>query len=105
MDTLSSTDLPQFLKLIIALAVVLSLMGGLAFILKKLGLAAQIPNTRSDKRRLKIMESLPLDARRRLVIIKCDDKEHLIILGANNETVVKSDIHPVDYSSNSDQDT
>lgn len=105
MDTISSTDLPQFLKLLIALGVVISLMGGLAFILKKLGLAAQVPTTRNDKRRLKIIESLNLDARRRLVIIKCDDKEHLIILGANNETLVNSDIPPVDYSPNSDQDT
>ena len=103
MDAISP-DLPQFLKLLIALGVVLLMMGGLAFILKKLGLAAQTSTKSSDKRRLNIVESLPLDARRRLVIVKCDKTEHLVILSATGETVIAKDIPPVDYSGNSDQE-
>ena len=92
MDTVLSPELPQFLKLIFALAIVLSLMGGLAFVLKKLGLAEKAPSMRGSKRRLKFVESLPLDARRRLVLLECDDKQHLVILGAASEMLIKSDI-------------
>ncbi len=61
-------------------------------LLKKLGLATNASIKTSEKRRLKIVESLPLDPRRRLAIIKCDDKEHLVILGQNGETVIASNI-------------
>ncbi len=102
MDMISS-DIPQFLRLIIALGAVLLLMGGLAMLMKKLGLSAQTAIKSSNKKRLSIVESMPLDARRRLVIVKCDNKEHLVILSANGETVIAKDIPPVDYSPNSDQ--
>lgn len=103
MDVISP-DLPQFLKLIIALGVVILLMGGLVMVLKMLGLSSQTSVKSGDKRRLKIVESLPLDARRRAVILKCDHKEHLVILNSNGETVIENDIPAVDYSDNSNQD-
>ena len=103
MDVISP-DLPQFLKLIIALGVVILLMGGLVMVLKMLGLSSQTSVKSGDKRRLKVVESLPLDARRRAVILKCDNKEHLVILNSNGETVIENDIPAVDYSDNSNQD-
>jgi flagellar protein FliO/FliZ len=91
---MSWTELPQILRLIAALAFVVALMGGLALLLKKLGLSA--PVTPAGKRkRLKLVESLPLDARRRLVLIQRDNKQHLVILGANGETVIETDIEAV----------
>jgi flagellar protein FliO/FliZ len=99
MDTITAaSDGPQFLKMIVALVIVIGLMGGLAYVLKKLGLSNGITFKTDEKNRLKILESLPLDARRRLVIIKCDSAEHLVILGATGETVIASDITPVDSS-------
>ena len=105
MDTLGAPEFPQFLRLIFALVFVLGLMGGLAFLLKKLGLAAQTPSVRGDKKRLRMVESLPLDARRRLVLLECDEKQHLVILGATGETVIASDIPapPVDESAKADE--
>ncbi|MGH1455667.1 MAG: FliO/MopB family protein [Alphaproteobacteria bacterium] len=102
MDVISP-ELPQIVRLLIALAFVVGLMGGLAFVLKKLGLATPQSIKTTDKRRLKIVESLPLDARRRLMIIQCDGREHLIIAGNNNETIVQTDIGTVDDSKVSDQ--
>ena len=105
MDTALSPELPQFLRLILALGIVLGLMGGLAFLLKKLGLADRNICVRSGKRRLKLVESLPLDARRRLVLLQRDDKQHLVILSANGETLIESDISapPVDESLKEDE--
>ncbi len=97
MDTLSP-EIPDFLRLIIALGIVLALMGGLAFLLKKLGLSQNQLIKKTDEHRLSIIESIPLDARRRLTILKCDDEEHLVILSGDGETVIKSNITSVDGS-------
>lgn len=101
MDVTISPELPQAVRLIIALCIVFIIMGGLAFALKKLGLATNSTIKSGDKKRLKIVESIPLDARRRLVILKCDNKEHLVILGANSEIIIDNDIPSVDGSDNS----
>lgn len=95
MDTLTP-DLPQILRLIFALGFVLLLMGGLAFLIKKLGLVPETNIQSDDEKRLKIVESLPLDARRRLVIIQCDETEHLVVLNTNGETIIAQDIQAIE---------
>ncbi len=84
-------DLYDYLKFIFALIFVLSLMGGLALIAKKLGVGGDLSNI-PTKKRLKIVDVLQLDARRRAVLIKRDETEHLVILGPNGETVVETGI-------------
>lgn len=91
---METIDISQILRLIMALSLVLLLMGGLALLLKKLGLSSAQNIKQGDRRRLKIVESLPLDARRRAVILRCDEKEHLLILNANGETLVEQNIPP-----------
>jgi flagellar protein FliO/FliZ len=81
----------QFLKFIAALVFVLALMGGLALILKKINMS-RFQNGISSKRRLKIKEILPIDAKRRLALIQRDNTEHLVILSANGDTVIESGI-------------
>ena len=88
-------DLPQIVRVLAALAFIVALMGGFAFILKKLGLSDNPSGPSPKKRRLKIIESLPLDSRRRLVLLARDDKQHLVILGTSSETVIETDIEPV----------
>lgn len=82
----------QILNLIAALVFVLALMGGLALLLKKFGFAQGAVMKPGQPKRLKIVETLALDPRRRAVLIRCDDTEHLVILGPNGETVVKTDL-------------
>lgn len=94
-------ELPQFVKLVLALAIVVGLMGGLAFLLKKLGIATEARLKSGNENRLKIIESIPLDARRRLVILRRDDQDHVVILGPNSETVLETNIPAVDQSDNS----
>lgn len=85
----------DYLKFLAALVLVLGLMGGLALVLKKfnVGGAGIIP---SDKRRLKIIEALPLDPRRKAVLLSRDGVEHLVILGPAGETVVEANIQKND---------
>lgn len=83
-------DAADYIRFFAALLFVLGLMGGLAYVLKRLGLQGKVLST-GDKR-LKLLEILPLDARRRLVLIQRDDAQHLVILGTSGETVVETNI-------------
>ncbi|GJL84386.1 MAG: hypothetical protein DHS20C02_01610 [Micavibrio sp.] len=87
------SELPQILRLVLALAFVLALMGGLALLLKRFGLSTGM-KTSNGVKRLKVIEALPLDARHRAILLERDDKQHLVILGPNGETVVENDIKP-----------
>lgn len=84
-------NLHDYLKFLAALLFVLGLMGGLSLLLRRLGYggASLVP---ADKRRLKVLEILPLDARRKAVLLSRDGNEHLVILGAAGETVVETHI-------------
>ena len=98
-ETLVDGTGTQIIKAIAALIFVVGLMSGLALLLKKLGLSGALPVKQGEKR-LKIIEVLPLDARRKLAIIERDDQQHLIILGANSETVIETSISPPDNKDN-----
>jgi flagellar protein FliO/FliZ len=74
------------LKLVLALAFVLTLIGGAALIARRLGLAHVKPA--GSRRRLAVVEVLSLDARRRLVLVRRDDTEHLLLIGTPAEAVV-----------------
>lgn len=86
-------DVIDYLKFFFALIFVLALMGGLAYILKRLGLSQDGLSTLNKKdKRLKVVEALPLDAKRKAVLIQRDDQEHLVLLSASGETVVETNI-------------
>ncbi len=86
-------DAPSLFKMLFALAFVVALMGGLALLLKRLGLSGALPASKGGSR-LKLLESLPLDARRRLVLLQRDNIQHLLILGASTEIVIETGIVP-----------
>lgn len=82
-------ETPEILRFLMALIFVVSLMGGLWVILKKLGMNGGFTMQQGKKRRLKIVEILPIDVKHKAVLLRCDDKDHLVILGPNGETVVE----------------
>lgn len=85
-------SLAQILKFFFALLFVLSLMLGLTFVLRTLE-NKRFKLRSIEKKRLGISETLILDNKRKLLLIHRDDKEHLIMLGPNEETVIESRIN------------
>lgn len=85
-------DGTQIFRLIAALTFVLALMIGLNLAMRRVQNRAGIGL--GQKRRLKIVEITPLDGRRRLVLLRRDDREHLVILSTTGETVVETGIIP-----------
>jgi flagellar protein FliO/FliZ len=89
-------EITDYLKFLFALLFVLSLMGGLAYALKYFGFGGTSRMLPADKRRLKIVEVLHLDARHRASLLRRDDREHLVILGSSGETVVETNIPAIE---------
>jgi len=74
-----------------AFVLVVALIFAVAWIAKRLGLGGRIASARG-KRRLSVQEVLPLDSKRRLVLIKRDGIEHLLLIGINDDLVVEQGI-------------
>ena len=83
----------NILKFLLALIFVLGLIGAFAVLARKMGFGHRAPIRRGGVRRLEILDSLPLDPKRRLLLIRRDDVEHLVLLGGSGETVVETGIH------------
>lgn len=75
-------DFVDFARAIFALALTLGLVGLAAVALRRFGpdALARFARPRKD-RRLAVVETLVLDPARRLVLVSCDGKERLLLLG------------------------
>jgi len=75
-------DFANFARAIFALALTLGLIGLATVALRRFGPDALARFAKPQKeRRLAIVESLVLDATRRLVLVSVDGKEQLLLLG------------------------
>ena len=63
------------------------MIGACALVVKKVGLTADKFNIARNKR-LSLVETLPIDKRRKAAIIRIDSEEHLVILNPNSVAVV-----------------
>jgi len=79
---------------VLALLLVLGLIGGLAWLLRRAGgLPGLARNAvQRGERRLKIEESQAIDTRHRLVLVSRDGVEHLLLLGPSGTTLVEGGI-------------
>ena len=81
MDTLA------YLRFPLALVFVLALILLAALALRRFGWPSLAP-VRAG-RRLQLVESLPLDPKRRLVLLRRDQVEHLVLLAPEGGTVIE----------------
>ena len=86
-------DSVSYMKFVFALIFVLGLIGGFALLAKKFCMGNRGPMRRNKGNRLSIIESMALDAKRRVVLVRRDDKEHLLLLGGATEMVIEGDIN------------
>ena len=88
-------DMDTYIRFLIGLLFVLGLILALSWIARRLNLVpGALMATNKGSRRISIVETAAVDAKRRLVLVRRDDVEHLLLLGATNETVVETGINP-----------
>ena len=81
-------DFDLYLRFALALVLVLGLIALLAWLLRRFGMGMNI----SKGRRLGVSEVQMLGPRHKMMLIRRDDIEHLVILGPAGETVVETGI-------------
>jgi len=74
-------DILLLFRAVAALAVVLGLVGLAAYAARRWGPIGLLQVKPVSKRRLSVVESLTLDPSRRLVLVRCDAEERLLLLG------------------------
>ena len=79
------TDL---IRLAATLVFVLALIGLVAWLMRRFGPAMRMGRTG----RLGVIETIALDNRRRLVLIRRDQVEHLVLLGGTGDLVIETGI-------------
>ena len=87
-------DLGEYFRFFLALGFVLVLIAGLAALVRRSGFGERLAMTPSSagERRLALVEVRPLDAKHKLVLLRRDDREHLVMLGAAGDLVIESGI-------------
>lgn len=76
----------------LALIFVLGLIGLAAYAVRRFGAGRIVLSAGKKEGRLAVSEVLQLDMRRRLVLIKRDDAEHLLLITPERELVIESNI-------------
>ncbi len=80
------------LESLIALVFVIALIFLVTFLLRKYGSERIVVKGKQKGKRLKVVEMLPIDNRRRLVLIQRDEVQHLLVISPDGETVIESGI-------------
>jgi flagellar protein FliO/FliZ len=81
-------DFDIYLRFTLALILVLGLIALLAWLLRRFGMGVKV----TKNRRLGIVEVQMLGPRHRLMLIRRDEVEHLVVVGPGSETVIESGI-------------
>ncbi|MEE8246441.1 MAG: flagellar biosynthetic protein FliO [Alphaproteobacteria bacterium] len=85
-------EFTSYLRFGAALVLVLGLIGIAAWAVRRFGLAGRLPAARSRGRRLAVVDVTPLDTKRRLVLVRRDGVEHLVLLGSAGDLVIERGI-------------
>lgn len=79
-------------RFLAALVFVLALIALIAWLARRLGLGGTIAGRTGAARRLRVAEVAAIDAKHRLVLVRRDDVEHLLLLGPGTGTLVEAGI-------------
>src|SRR5213078_2085132 len=93
MDSLFGAEGSLIVRFVVAFVIVLALIGLTFWLIRRfggarVGAAAQ----RGRQPRLAVIDAAPVDGRRRLVLVRRDNVEHLLMIGGPSDFVVEQNI-------------
>ena len=93
MDFLFGADTPFAVRFIFAFVFVLALIGVLFFLVRRFGgERLGVSSSRGRQPRLAVIDAAAVDGRRRLILIRRDNVEHLLMIGGPSDVVVEANI-------------
>lgn len=87
-------DMDTYFRFLLALGLVLALIVVLGWLARRYGFGAAAGGRSARGRRIGVVEFAPVDAKRRLALIRRDGCEHLVLLGPAGDTVIETGIAP-----------
>jgi flagellar protein FliO/FliZ len=93
MFDLFGAEMPLAVRFFLAFLIVLGLIGVTAWAVRRLG-SGGLGNTgvRGRQPRLAVIEHASVDGRRRLILVRRDNVEHLLMIGGPSDVIVESNI-------------
>lgn len=85
-------DISTYFQFILALVFVIALIGLFALAARRFGFGGAVATKGGQSRRLAVVEVRALDAKRKLVLVRRDAVEHLVVLGPASETLIEANI-------------
>lgn len=85
-------NLASFLGFIIIFAIILGVVVLIARLIRNLGGGSVVHSPRTRQPRLSVVDAAAVDSRRKLVLIRRDDVEHLLLIGGPTDIVVEQNI-------------
>ena len=85
-------DATIYIRFILTLILVLGIILGLSWAMKRLGFGVGAAGALARRKRVRIIESSMIDGRHRAVLIRRDDVEHLVLIGPNTSQVIERGI-------------
>jgi flagellar protein FliO/FliZ len=91
-DTLFGAEMPLAVRFFLAFLIVLALIGATAWAVRRFGTGRLGTNTRGRQPRLAVIDYASVDGRRRLILVRRDNVEHLLMIGGPTDVVVEPNI-------------
>ena len=91
-ETLFGLEMPLAARFFIAFLIVLALIGLTAWLVRRFGANRLEAAARGRQPRLAVIDAATVDGRRRLVLIRRDNIEHLLMIGGPTDLVVEPNI-------------
>ena len=93
LEALFGADMPLAVRFFLAFLIVLGLIGATAWAVRRFG-AGRLggAGTRARQPRLAVVDHASVDSRRRLILVRRDNIEHLVLIGGPTDVVVEANI-------------
>src|SRR5438067_7550809 len=93
MDSLFGAEGSLIVRFVVAFVIVLALIGLTFWLIRRFGTArVGTASQRGRQPRLAVIDAAAVDGRRRLVLIRRDNIEHLLMIGGPTDVVVEANI-------------
>jgi flagellar protein FliO/FliZ len=92
LESLFGAEMPLAVRFFVAFLIVLGLIGAIAWAVRRFGSGRLGTSTRGRQPRLAVIDYASVDGRRRLILVRRDNVEHLLMIGGPSDIVVEPNI-------------
>jgi flagellar protein FliO/FliZ len=91
-ESLFGAEMPLAVRFFVAFLIVLGLIGAIAWAVRRFGSGRLGASARGRQPRLAVIDYASVDGRRRLILVRRDNVEHLLMIGGPSDIVVEPNI-------------